>query len=114
GGSGIDVLSYAARANPLTVVLNNTAGSGEAGEGDKPNTDIENLTGGSGADKLTGNNLNNTITGGLGADQLFGLLGNDLLLALDSVVDTTLDGGAGTDTAQKDAGDLATGVEVFI
>lgn len=52
------------------------------------NTDslIENATGGSGNDKLTGNNADNKLIGGIGADVLFGLHGND-----------TLNGGAGID-----------------
>jgi Ca2+-binding RTX toxin-like protein len=40
---------------------------------------IENVTGGSGADTLLGNSLNNTLRGGPGADQLTGAAGNDLL-----------------------------------
>ena len=43
-------------------------------------TTIENVIGGSGADTLFGNSLNNTITGGAGNDRLIGAGGNDLLL----------------------------------
>ncbi|MBD1211994.1 MAG: hypothetical protein H9534_04400 [Dolichospermum circinale Clear-D4] len=50
------------------------------------NNVIENATGGTGNDRLTGNALNNTLNGGSGNDQLQGLGGND-----------TLWGGAGND-----------------
>ncbi|MBE9219569.1 Calx-beta domain-containing protein [Dolichospermum flos-aquae] len=50
------------------------------------NNVIENATGGTGNDRLTGNALNNTLNGGDGNDQLQGLGGND-----------TLWGGAGND-----------------
>jgi ELWxxDGT repeat protein len=41
---------------------------------------IENVTGGSGADTLFGNGLDNTLTGGAGDDRLIGAGGSDLLL----------------------------------
>ena len=41
---------------------------------------IENVTGGSGADTLFGNGLDNTLTGGAGDDRLIGAAGNDILL----------------------------------
>jgi|TARA_R100000501_G_scaffold18139_1_gene36338 hypothetical protein len=47
---------------------------------------IENATGGSGNDVLSGNALNNVLKGGAGNDKLYGLGGND-----------TLEGGAGND-----------------
>jgi Ca2+-binding RTX toxin-like protein len=49
---------------------------------------IENITGGSGNDKLTGSSEANLLAGGAGNDVLTGMSGND-----------TLDGGAGIDTA---------------
>ncbi len=48
---------------------------------------FENLDGGSGADTLFGNTLNNTLTGGAGDDKLLGAAGSDVLL-----------GGANNDT----------------
>ncbi len=41
---------------------------------------IENIFGGTGADMLTGNSLNNTLSGGAGNDRLIGGAGNDLLV----------------------------------
>ncbi|MDD2869879.1 M10 family metallopeptidase C-terminal domain-containing protein [Neomegalonema sp.] len=58
---------------------------------------IENGYGGSGADKITGNNFTNTLKGAAGDDELFGLDGDDILnggLGADR-----LDGGAGSDRA---------------
>ena len=48
---------------------------------------FENVIGGTGADTLFGNSLNNTLTGGAGDDKLLGAGGNDLLI-----------GGANNDT----------------
>ncbi len=48
--------------------------------------DIENAIGGAGADRITGNGLDNRLTGGAGQDILYGLGGSDIL-----------DGGTGND-----------------
>ena len=58
---------------------------------------IENATGGSGADTLTGNPANNRLVGGAGNDTIDGGLGDDRLEG-DAGSDT-LTGGLGTDTA---------------
>ena len=58
---------------------------------------IENLTGSSFADKLYGNDADNTIAGGLGNDWLEGLDGNDVLVG--GLGDDQLNGGTGIDTA---------------
>ena len=59
---------------------------------------IENLTGSSFADKLYGNDSDNTIAGGLGNDLLEGLDGNDVLVG--GLGDDQLSGGMGIDTAE--------------
>ena len=56
------------------------ANDGEAGENDNVNADIENATGGSGADTITGNGGVNRLDGGPGADTLNGGNGNDTLV----------------------------------
>ena len=71
---------------------------------------MENLTGGKGADVITGNNVVNLLTGGLGKDALSGLGGNDVFQTLDGVIDS-LNGGAGTDKAHRDATDKIVSVE---
>jgi Ca2+-binding RTX toxin-like protein len=59
------------------------------------------LDAGDGNDYLEGNAGNDTLTGGGGRDKMYGNDGNDLLYAKDGKVDT-LNGGNGTDTAQRD------------
>ncbi|MBD2141966.1 endo-1,3-1,4-beta-glycanase ExsH [Anabaena sp. FACHB-1250] len=56
---------------------------------------IENIIGGNGADRLTGNPLDNSLVGGLGNDNLRGNGGNDSLTG--GVGDDILTGGLGTD-----------------
>lgn len=96
GGLGIDLVDYHARTNDLVVVMDGVTGSGEAAEGDLIATDVENLIGGSGADSLTGNALDNQIEGGAGTavDTLAGGAGDD-----------TLDGNGGDDLIDCGAGD---------
>ncbi|WP_413174688.1 Calx-beta domain-containing protein [Anabaena azotica] len=59
------------------------------------NNVIENATGGTGNDRLTGNSLNNLLIGGDGNDQLQGLSGNDILWGGSG--DDVLIGGVGND-----------------
>ena len=88
GAGGTDTVTYASRTLPVTADLDGVADDGEQGEGDRIATSVENLTGGSGNDRLTGSAGVNTLNGGSGNDALDGGLGGDLLL-----------GGAGTDAA---------------
>ena len=60
------------------------------------NAQIENAIGGSAADTITGNALDNAIEGRGGNDTLDGGTGNDALTG--GMGDDTIDGGAGTDT----------------
>jgi hypothetical protein len=123
GGAGADVLSgqvgldtatYATRTTAVRVDLDNVADDGDSSDGpatarDNVKSDVENLIGGSGADKLTGSAANNRLTGGLGADSLSGLGGNDNLFANDGIADTKVDcDGGTTDTAHVDSNDPAT------
>ena len=98
--SGIDTISFDGAAATLGATVNlgiNTAQTVVT------NTQItltaidaiENAIGGLGADRLTGNTLNNNLTGGAGNDTLNGGVGDDTLvggLGTDSLV-----GGAGND-----------------
>ncbi|MEA5579222.1 SBBP repeat-containing protein, partial [Anabaena sp. UHCC 0451] len=59
------------------------------------NNVIENATGGTGNDRLTGNALDNLLVGGEGNDQLQGLGGNDILWG--GLGDDILNGGVGND-----------------
>ncbi len=131
GEGGIDLVNYGLRTGPLTVTLNAVANDGLAGEGDTILTTVENVDGGSGADRILGNTtllIANTLRGGGGADvvrggpggdslvgnggpdDLFGDAGADALNLLDGLGHDAGAGGADTDTAQLDAGDTLTGV----
>ncbi|AFZ60550.1 SBBP repeat-containing protein [Anabaena cylindrica FACHB-243] len=59
------------------------------------NNVIENATGGTGNNRLTGNALDNLLIGGEGNDQLQGLAGNDILWG--GLGDDLLNGGVGND-----------------
>jgi Ca2+-binding RTX toxin-like protein len=88
GGGGSDTVTYATRTAAVSLDLDGAADDGEAGEADLIESDVENLTGGSGNDRLTGGAGSNLLNGGSGNDVLDGGAGGDLLL-----------GGAGIDSA---------------
>ncbi len=88
GGLDVDTVTYATRTATVTLDADGLADDGEAGEADAIDTDVENLVGGSAADRLTGTTGANVLSGGSGNDVLDGRDGADMLL-----------GGAGTDTA---------------
>ncbi|MCB8820295.1 calcium-binding protein [Microvirga rosea] len=95
GGDGVDTAVYAGTAI-VTVdlrleVVQNT------GLGNDILTGIENLVGGSAADRLTGNSVDNRLQGGDSADLLFGNEGADHLDG--EAGNDVLDGGSGSDTA---------------
>jgi Ca2+-binding RTX toxin-like protein len=87
GGTGIDTLSYAGSGavtaslpvQAINTDLSLTNGLTAGGEADVIFGDIENLTGGSGADLLTGNSGPNELVGGVGNDTLVGGAGDDVL-----------------------------------
>ena len=70
-------MTYASRTDPVTADIDGAADDGEASEGDNIATDVENLTGGTGADTLTGDGGANLLDGGTGADVLNGGGGTD-------------------------------------
>jgi glucose/arabinose dehydrogenase/PKD repeat protein len=118
GGLGRDTATYASRTAAVTVDIDGVSDDGSSADGpagarDNVMGNVENLTGGAGADTLIGGGAANKLTGGLGADILRGLDGNDNLLANDGVPDVEIscDGGASpgaADSAHVDAGDPAT------
>jgi hypothetical protein len=82
-------------------------------------SDVENVTGGTFGDTLTGSAAANVLRGGGGgdtldgkggADQLFGEGGDDTIRARDGVADT-IDCGDGNDTVQADAQDTVIACE---
>ncbi|QRG08712.1 calcium-binding protein [Xanthobacter dioxanivorans] len=115
GGAGIDTLSYEGSTTAIKVAL------GEAGVqatsssilsttddyGDKF-VNFENVIGGTKADTITGNSLNNVLTGGAGADTISGGVGDDLIIG--GADGDTMDGGAGIDTLSYAASTLAVSI----
>lgn len=91
GGAGVDTADYSDKTMQVKVTLNKstnvTVKVGGAAEDTIKN--IENVTGGLGADQLTGDSLANTLMGGSGNDVIDGGSGG----AADKI-----DGGSGTDT----------------
>ncbi|MEX0985129.1 MAG: calcium-binding protein [Actinomycetota bacterium] len=96
GGSGTDKADYSSRTEALVLTVGSGAGNdGEVGEGDTLAADMENATGGSGDDSITGTATNNSLRGGDGADTIGGGAGTDRLFGLGGADDLT--GGTGTD-----------------
>ena len=97
---GIDEISLAGRAENSRVDLRAGTSSDILGAvgilSIATNTIIENFTGGTGSDVVTGNYADNSIAGELGNDELDGMAGNDRLSGGGGA--DSLDGGAGADT----------------
>ncbi len=103
GGDGTDTLSfsYTNSDQHVTVSLIENSSSVIDGLNITLETDkifnFENVIGGLGNDKISGNNLNNTLNGGSGSDTLYGFGGDDTLIG--GIGGDTFDGGDGNDTA---------------
>jgi hypothetical protein len=121
GGADTDAMSYSTAA-AVTVTLDGAANDGVVGEGDNVMPDVEDVYGGDGNDKLTGDAASNTLDGGAGDDTvegasghdaLFGGEGDDTIRARDGVADQ-VDCGPGSDTAFVDAVDKVVGCETKV
>jgi extracellular elastinolytic metalloproteinase len=95
GEAGGDTVFYASHARDVVATLDGLANDGEdldhngaSEESDHIGSDVENLEGGKGNDRLTGDADLNVLDGADGNDLLDGRLGPDVL-----------EGGSGTDTA---------------
>src|SRR5437016_4799448 len=106
GGAKSDTVDYSASRANLTITMDGIANDGAANERDNVGTDVENVIGGSGNDKITGSAAanvlrggagNDTLIGGAGDDDLYGDLGNDILTG--NAGADWLVGGDGIDTA---------------
>jgi hypothetical protein len=86
----------------VNVTLDGNANDGAAGEGDNVEPDVEDVTGGSAADTLVGNNSDNQLDGGAGDDTISGGGGNDGLLG--GPGRDTIDGGSGRDLLNGGSG----------
>ena len=80
GGTGIgDEVDYSSRRAPLTIDLDGRADDGERGERDRIDGDVEDLYGGSAADRITSFNQPSTLAGGAGNDVIGGVVNTDEL-----------------------------------
>lgn len=98
GGPDTDLADYSGRDLPLMVSLNDLANDGEPGENDNVGSDVEEIEGGDGDDRLTGSDIAtvvNRLVGGPGRDTLIGLAGNDRMFSNEG--NDVLDGGPGND-----------------
>jgi Ca2+-binding RTX toxin-like protein len=120
GGDGQDTIDYSARTAPVTVTVDGAADDGELGEGDNVATDVENVTGGSGNDRIVGGPAasylfggagNDSISAGAGEQRVEGNEGDDTIDTRDGAFDS-IDCGGGTDTLYADPNDSATGCEI--
>jgi Ca2+-binding RTX toxin-like protein len=93
GGTGSDTLVFGPAFGGVNVTVNLASGLIIPGSAGGSIVNIENVTGNSGNDSLTGDGLINALNGGAGNDTLTGGLGND-----------TLNGGLGLDRFVVDAG----------
>lgn len=112
GGEGLDTVSYADHSEGVVADLDGFADDGAQRERDRIAVDVENLTGGTGSDRLTGDARDNRVVGGLGDDRLdtgaaalarerkFATSADDFIASTgDSVF-----GGPGADTCTYDSG----------
>ncbi|MEY5099222.1 MAG: hypothetical protein RJA36_1941 [Pseudomonadota bacterium] len=112
GGAGSDTADYSDKTAGVSVTLNGAIAVKLKVGGVEEDSlkDIENLIGGSAADRLTGDSRANMLVGNAGDDILSGDLGNDTLQG--GLGKDTLDGGDGIDTA--DYSDKTAGVSVTL
>jgi photosystem II stability/assembly factor-like uncharacterized protein len=111
GDAGLDTARYTARKAGVTVDIDNVADDGNSDDGpasarDNVKSDIENLSGGSGADTLTGNAGNNLIAGDSGADVMSGMGGIDTVSYQTRTVGVTVDIDNVADDGNSDDGPL--------
>ena len=122
GGAQEDTVVYGYAWYRVTADIDDVADDGGFAESDNVRTDVENLTGGRGADRLTGDKDSNAISGAEGDDELTGAAGDDALVggtgrdnlsagdgadslnALDGAVDNAACG-SGRDSIVADTGD---------
>jgi Ca2+-binding RTX toxin-like protein len=98
GGTGSDYADFADKTTSVVLTLNGATNTTVTVGGVAEDTivNIENVTGGTAADILTGDGLVNFLLGNSGNDTLLGLGGNDFLRG--SGGNDSLDGGTGLDT----------------
>lgn len=120
GGDGSDTADYGRRTGGVRVTLDGRRNDGAPGENDQvgvvqwqvlPWPDVENVSGGDGADIIGGNNAANVLVGRGGADIIRGWSGNDTIDVRDRSPNDTVTAGTGIDFCVADAGDALTGCD---
>jgi Ca2+-binding RTX toxin-like protein len=105
-GKGIDTIDCRTSSGAINISLLSSAPTQTIAAGTQLTNlsiaELENVYGGSGADVIIGNSLNNFITGGLGNDGLIGWGGNDTINGENGNDD--IDGGDGNDSLIGGAG----------
>ena len=81
GGRGIDTASWSTDSGAVSVTLDDRSDDGHRGEGDNVRTDVENLEGGDGPNRLVGSDGPNVLEGGESSNELLGGGGDDRLVA---------------------------------
>ena len=99
GGADIDVVQYGEKTVAVVVTLNGAMSARVTVGGVVEDTvrNVENVSGGSGDDNITGDGLANALIGAAGDDTLAGGAGNDSVNG--GLGKDVLDGGAGIDIA---------------
>ena len=104
GGEGVDTIDFSQFTTGVSVILGASGVASTAYVGGRTITlvNFENITGGSGADTLVGNELGNVLIGGEGDDCLIGNAGSDTIYG--NAGADTLRGGTGTDDLDPGTG----------
>jgi Ca2+-binding RTX toxin-like protein len=119
GGSGTDTADYSDKTTAVKLTLNKSTNATVFVNGTAEDTikNIENITGGSGADILSGDTTNNVIKGGTGSDNITGGLGTDSLYGGADKVKDVFDFNAITEsktgTARDKVYDFITKIDKF-
>jgi Ca2+-binding RTX toxin-like protein len=79
GGDGLDLADYENRLAGITLKMDNVANDGVPGELDNVHTDVENIRGTQGPDRITGSAARDFVLAGNGDDNIDGLGGDDTL-----------------------------------
>jgi Ca2+-binding RTX toxin-like protein len=79
GGPGQDWVTYLMKGSGTRLSLDGLANDGTAGEYDRLESDVEDLTGSQYDDVITGNAYQNALFGTWGDDRIYGQAGDDLL-----------------------------------
>jgi Ca2+-binding RTX toxin-like protein len=110
GGANDDSVNYSSVSSKLAI---NLATGVATGNGTDTLISIEDVIGGRGNDRITGNNSSNEITSGAGDDTVDAGGGNDLIVGGDGAGNDTYNGGKGIDTVKYTSAAAAITVDLL-